>query len=117
MPRTVVTKTAAPGAYPTAGVAVTWADADPTNKNAFVLTANELVLARNAHATDPKTVTINSAADTMGRSKDITAESLAAGVVKAYGPFTNKSGWAQASTSYLHFEGESTDIKFAVITL
>ena len=116
MARTTITKTTASGSYPTAGVAVTWTDADATNKNTFTMGGNDLLLVRNAHAATAKTVTINSVADAMNRTKDITAESLAAGVVKCFGPFKHLAGWAQ-STGALNLEGEDSDIKFAVIAL
>ena len=114
--RVDVTKTAAPGSNPAAGVAVTWTDADATNKNQFIMTGDELLLVRNAHATDPKTVTINSVVDPQNRTRDITAESIVAGKVFMYGTFTTKVGWVQTG-GYLFFEGETTDIKFAAIKL
>lgn len=116
MARTALTKTTAPGSNPTAGVTVIWADADAVNQNSFVMTGNDLLLVRNTHATDPKTFTVNTSADEMGRTKDITAESLNAGVMRVLGPFRDKTGWMQ-SGGVLHLQGETTDIEFAVIAL
>jgi len=116
MARTALTKTTAPGPYPTAGTTLTWNDADSSNGNDFAMTGRDLVLVRNAHATDPKTYTVTSAADSQSRTKDITAESLTAGVVVVLGPFRNKSGWAQTSNKF-YINGEDTNIKIAVILL
>lgn len=113
MPRVLTAKTTAPGSYPTAGVTVTFADCDPTNKNHFVLEGSDLLIARNMHASDACTVTINSQPNGRNRTKDITTESLAAGVYKIYGPFGNRNGWS--ADGYLQFEGSATDIEFAVI--
>ena len=116
MSRAAITSTTAPGSYPTAGVSITWTSADASNKNQFTMTGNDLLLVRNGHASTAKTVTINSVADTQGRSLDITAESLGAGVTRVFGPFKNLVGWAQ-SGGVLNLEGEDNNIKFAVIAL
>lgn len=116
MARVSITKTTAPGSNPTAGALITWTDADASNKNSFVMNGNDLLLVRNAHATDAKTVTLNTVADAQGRTKDITAESLAAGVVRIFGPFRDMVGWAQTS-GVMHLEGSTSDIKFAVVAL
>jgi hypothetical protein len=116
MARVSITKSNAPGSYPTAGVSITWTDADATNKNQFTMGGNDLLLVRNGHASTAKTVTINSVPDAQGRSRDITAESLAAGVTRAFGPFKEIAGWAQSGGT-LNCEGEDNNIKFAVISL
>lgn len=116
MARTRLTKTAAPGSFPTAGVAVTMTAADIVNKNDFVLGGNDLLIALNTHASDPATVTINSFADSHGRTKDITADSIAAGAMHVYGPFREREGWEQAG-GVLHLEASAADIKFGVIAL
>lgn len=114
--RVALTKTNAPGSYPTAGVTVTFTAADITDKNTFVLTGHDLVIAWNQHATDPATVTINSVANTRGRTKDITADSLLAGEMHMYGPFKELEGWVQSGGG-LNLEASAADIKFAVIAL
>jgi hypothetical protein len=116
MARTALTKTSAPGGYPTAGVTVTWNDADSSNGNDFAMTGRDLVLVRNGHASAAKTYTVTSAADSQGRSKNITAESLVAGAVVCLGPFRNKTGWAQSSNKF-YIDGEDNNIKIAVILL
>ena len=116
MARATITKTQSPGKNPAAGVVVTWTDCDPSNHNQFLMSGDDLLLVRNAHADTAKTFTLNSVADAQGRTGDITAESLAAGAVRVLGPFEDKTGWMQ-SNGYCYLTGESTDIKFAVIKL
>lgn len=115
MARTALTKTVAPGSYPTAGVTVTWNTGDATLYNDFVFTAAELVLARNDHATDPQNVTIESIADEMGRTGNV-VQAIAAGKTYCFGPFRNKTGWLQSGGKF-HITPATTDIKLAVITL
>jgi len=115
MPRTNVTKTNAPGSFPSAGVAVIFSAADVASKNEFVLTGAEIIVARNTGA-GAATVTINSVANARGRTKDIVADSIAAGAFHVYGPFRSLDGWRQ-SGGKLHFEASSADIGFAVINL
>ena len=114
MARVLHTKTTAPGSNPAAGVTVAFAAATPADDESFLLEGNDLLIARNTHATDPFTVTINSVANAAGRVRDITAESIAAGAYKMYGPFTSRDGWAQAG-GVLHFEASDAAIEFAVI--
>lgn len=116
MARTRLTKTTAPGSYPNAGVAVTMTAADVANKNDFIMGGNDLLIALNTHAADPATVTISSVQDAQGRTKDITADSIAAGAMHVYGPFREREGWEQ-SGGVLHLEASAADIKFGVIAL
>jgi hypothetical protein len=85
MPRVTHTPVAAPGQYPSAGVAFTWLAADPANDEQFIMTGKELLLARNVGAS-PHTITITSVPDQFGRPGDITADSIAAGAFECYGP-------------------------------
>lgn len=105
----------APGSYPTAGVTITQTAADTTNKEEFPMTGRELLLAYNS-GVGAATVTINSVANQQGRTKDITADSIAAGATHVYGPFTERRGWAQGDGT-LNFEASSTDIEFSVIRM
>ena len=73
MAPTALTKTTAPGSYPTAGTTVTMNDADAANGNYFTMTGQELLLVQNAHASAAKTWTLTSVANSRGRSRDITA--------------------------------------------
>lgn len=113
MARTSITKTNGTNSYPTAGVTVTFEAADTTDQNQFIMTGSELLIARNVGAS-PATVTINSVANALGRTKDITAQAIAAGAYAVFGPFKELSGWQQSGGA-LHFEGSATDIEFAVI--
>ena len=113
--RTILTKTTAPGSYAAAGVAVTMTAADTANKNRFLSTGKELLIAQNTDAVNPYTVTIYSTADPYGRSKDITAESLVAGAIHVFGPFP-QTGWQQ-TTGYIHVDGSNAAIKFGVVVL
>jgi hypothetical protein len=113
--RATLTKSTAPGGIATAGVTVTMTAANATNKEQFVSTGKELVLAWNTDAVNPYTVTINSQACEHGRTGDITAVSLAAGVWRVFGPFP-VHGW-RASTGYVTLEASNAAIKFGVITL
>lgn len=114
MARTVLTKTVAKGNYQSAGTAVTMAAADVGNKNSFPLGSNDLVIAQNSGAA-PHTVTISSVADPFGRTGDIAAESMAAGEIRVFGPFTGQ-GWRQSDGS-LYLEANHAEIKFGVISL
>ena len=115
MARVSITRSVAPSPNPTDGAVLTYEAADTVNKNQTPLTGKELIIARNVDATNPYTVTINSVADPYGRTLDITADSLAAGVAHIYGPF-GMTGWRQAD-GMLYFEGNNLKIEFAVVTL
>ncbi len=52
----------------------------------------------------------------MGRTKDIAAESIAAGVIRVIGPMKAKLGWSQAGGKF-HLEGSNAAVKFAIIRL
>ena len=116
MPRALaLVKSTAPGSYPTAGVVVTFTAADATNKDQFVFSGNELVLAQNTGVTS-RTVTLTSVANAKGRVRHITADTLAAGAFKMYGPFKDKAGWVQAGGVF-HLEASHAEVKFSVIKL
>lgn len=115
MPRTTLTKTTGVGPNPTAGVAVTMTAADVTNKNQFTLTGREILIVHNTHATTAFTFTVTSIADPYGRTGHITAESIAAGAIKALGPFSLE-GWKQTD-NYLYCEASDASVKFGVYTL
>lgn len=116
MAATALTKTNAPGSYPTAGTAVTMNSADASNGNYFTMTGQELVLVMNSDAVTGYTWTLTSVANSRGRTKDITAEALAAGVWKVVGPFTAKDGWMQQGGGCL-ISGNNAAVKIAVIVL
>jgi hypothetical protein len=116
MPRATINPNICLGAYPAAGVTLSWTAADPANDHQCAFTGKEMILARNTGAT-PHNVTITSAVDTRGRTKDITNESLAAGSVHMFGPFSQPEGWKQASDGMLYFEADHAEIEFAVVRL
>lgn len=111
--RTLLTKTTGPGRYSTTGAAVTMVAADTANKNRFVATGNDIIIAHNTGDT-PATVTINSAPDPYGRTGDVAAQSLAAGEIRVFYPAL--LGWVQPS-GHIHLEASAADVKFGVISL
>ncbi len=114
MPRTSLTKTPLAGSYPGNSVTPTFAPADAMNGNQFIATGKELLLVKNVGATT-RSITLNSASDTFGREADIT-ETIAAGVLKAFGPF-QLNGWAQASTYAFELDATHADVQIAVVVL
>ena len=111
------------GAYPTLpitpGSALSYQAVDTGLGNYTPLVENKTTLwIKNTHATDAKTVTITSVADTLNRTGDITAYSLAAGEEKPFGPFKGV-GWnhGAGTTGGIWIDGSSADIKVAVVTL
>lgn len=113
MARVTLTPNAVTGKFPTVGVTITETAADASLLNQCKATGREILIARNTHATDAKTVTVTSVAHPVtGRSGDITA-SLAAGVSITFGPLAPE-GWRQAD-GYLYFQGETADIVFQVL--
>jgi hypothetical protein len=115
MPRTVVTKTQAPGPYPTTAVQVVEVATNATDGNYFTMTGDELLLVKNT-TVGSLTFTISSVPNQAGRSKDITTESIGAGVVKVLGPFKNKAGWATSGNA-LEFTASATGVVWSVIKL
>jgi hypothetical protein len=77
-----------------------FADADDINGNSFVCSGREFILIHNDHATDAATVTIASAPDPYGRTKDIATYSLAAGEFAAFW-IGKTTGWRQNDGKYI----------------
>lgn len=98
------------------GLDFEFTEADAVNGNAFVCTGRELIVIRNDHASDPATVTILSAPDPYGRTKDIATYSLAAGEFAAF--WAGKTaGWRQSDGKlWLSVAGTGT-IKFAILRI
>jgi hypothetical protein len=88
--------------------------ADVANLNYFVASGNDLVLAFNSGGT-PQTVTITSASDPYGRTRDITSYSLGAGELAVFGPFGNL-GWMQTN-GQVWLQADSANVKLAAIRL
>jgi hypothetical protein len=98
------------------GLDFTFAAADSVNGNAFICAGRELLLVRNAHATDAATVTIASAPDPYGRTKDIATYSLAAGEFAAFW-IGKTTGWRQSDGKvHLDVAGPGT-IRFAILRI
>lgn len=114
MARTTLTRSTAPGSYGAAGAAVTFTAADVANKNQFTATGRELVIARNSGAS-AYTITITSAPDPYGRTGHITAESIAAGETKVFGPF-KRSGWQQTD-GFFYLEASNAAVLFGIVVL
>lgn len=114
MARTALTKTAAPGSTNYSGAALTMTAADVSNKNEFVASGRDLVVAHNAGATS-RTVTITSAADPYGRTRDIAAVAIAAGVYMVFGPL-ELTGWQQPD-GRVYLEANHAEVKFGVLSL
>lgn len=115
MARTTLTKTTAPGGYAAAAVAVTMTAADVANKNQFRVAGSDLLIVHNTGASQ-RTFTITSSADPIfGRTKDITAETIDAGVIKVFGPI-HPTGWIQ-SDGYVYLEANNAEVKFGVVAM
>lgn len=78
------------------------------------LTQHHLVLVRNDHATDPKSLTVVSVPDSIGRSGDIAAYDIDAGDTIAI-RFRATAGWKDSGSGLLTMTPESADLKFAVL--
>lgn len=114
MARVVVPATVQPGGYTDAGALLTEVAADVTLKNYAVMGNRTLLIAHNGGAS-PYTVTVTSAADKFGRTNDLTAEAIAAGAIRIFGPFA-RQGWAQPGNQ-LFFEASNAAVLFAVLLL
>lgn len=115
MARVTHTPTQLAGPYPSDGVNVTLTAANATDKEEFVHTGKEIIIARNTGA-GARTVTITSVAHPVdGRTGDVTADSLAAGEVHVYGPFAI-DGWRQTNGK-LYFEASHAEVIFSVLRL
>jgi hypothetical protein len=109
-----LTKTTAPGNAAAAGAAVTLTACDTVNFNQFTPGGNDLIVAQNTGGA-PYTVTVTSSPDELGRLGTISAESIAAGEVRIYGPLKNL-GWIQADGK-VYLQASNVAVKFGVITL
>lgn len=116
MARQTLTKSVAPGGYDVLGAALTYTAADASNKEQFVSTGKELVIARNSNAgSTARTVTINSVANAKHRTGNVNAVSIAAGASRIFGPFP-KNGWVQ-SNGMIYMEASNAEVLWAVVVL
>lgn len=119
MARVLVAAQTLPGSYPTLPV-TPGSDLSEQAADASLFQYTPLVAGKTvviAHNTDSgaHTVTFTSVADAQNRTGDITAYSLAAGHVRAFGPFLS-AGWVQDGTQ-LWFAANDATVKFIVLTL
>ena len=121
MARVAVSAQACPGAYPTLPVGAGSRDVSfqaydaGLGCQATIVDGKTLILVRNEHVSDAKTVTFKSVADSVyKRTGDITTYSLAANDTALFGPF-KLAGWSNAGQ--LDIDAASADIKLANITL
>ena len=120
MPRATLTKVTAPGNNPVLPITANAVDlpmtaANAANKEQFVASGKDLIIAFNSGA-GARTVTITSVADPKNnRTGDITTYSIGAGEYAVFGPF-NREGWMQ-SDGYIYIEAEHAEVKWGVITL
>lgn len=113
MARQDLTVVVAPGFYLSAGALLVWVAADTVNFEQFPLTGPHLILAWNT-GVSPYTVTINSTVDPFQRTKDVDAESVAAGDIRAF--MVKPLGWVQ-SDGMCYLEANNVAVEFAVIKL
>lgn len=114
MPRTDLTKITAPGSIQYTGTVLTMTAADVANMNQFTASGKDLIIAHNTGAS-PYTVTVTSIADPYGRTKDIAAQSLAAGEYRVFGPMETV-GWTQTDGK-IYLQASNASVKFGVIAL
>jgi hypothetical protein len=118
MARTNLTSKVAVGSYGDYTIALaaylTMTAADVANLNQFSASGNDLVIAQNSGAST-YTVTITSAPDTFGRSRDIATYGIAAGEFGVFGPF-KLLGWVQADGK-IYLQASNAAVKFGVVAL
>lgn len=119
MTRAAITKVTIQGPYPVLPVSalaldLTFTAADVGNSNSFVPSGDDLLLVWNTHATLGYTFTLSSVADAQGRTGDITAYAIAAGVISAFR--IKKTGWMQTDGS-IYLAGSNAAVKFCIIPL
>lgn len=119
MPRVTITKSVPLGPYPTLPVSANALDlpqlaADTVNKEQFVPSGDDLLIAHNTGAS-PYTITFTSAADPdLKRTGDVSAYSLGAGELAIF-RFKQK-GWVQ-SDGRIYIEASNTAVKWSVVQL
>lgn len=111
MARQQLTKTAFTGPYPTAASVLTETAEDVTNHTAVAITDKTVILIHNTDVSS-HTYTVTSIADSIhGRTGDITAATIAAGVIRVIGPL-GLDGWRQTDGN-LYLTANDATVKFA----
>lgn len=119
MARTALTPIVPQGSYPALPLVALSADFvftafDNVNGNKVPSTGRELLIIQNMGGA-PGTVTVTSVVDSLARTGDITAYSVAAALFSVLGPF-NTPGWKQAD-GFLYLTASAATMKVAVIQL
>lgn len=101
---------------PSAGaLALTFAACDPSNGNKFAVTGHELLVLNNTD-TGPHNVTITSQPDSRGRTQDISAYAIGAGLFAMFAFLGSTEGWADAG-GFVTFTAADATVKAAVVTV
>lgn len=93
---------------------MTFTAADVANGNSFAASGDELILVQNTD-TGAHHYSVSSVADVLGRTKDLTSVSIAAGAIHALPKLPN-DGWRQ-SDGNIYVNGDDATVKFAVLSL
>jgi len=109
-----LTRTQAPGAINYTGTALTMTAADVANLNEFVASGKDLIVAHNTGGST-YTVTVTSAPDPYGRTKDVAAVNITAGAYMVFGPL-ELTGWQQ-SDGRIYLQASNAAVKFGVVSL
>lgn len=100
--------------FSTTGGALTMTAADVANGNHIDTTANVTVIAHNTGGS-AYTVTVTSAAESAsGRTGDVSAQSLAAGEIRAI--LLQSNGWSDSNGQYL-ISASNAAVEFGVMAL
>lgn len=119
MPRVTITKQTPKGPYPTLPVAadsmdLTMLAADTVNKEQFVPSGDDLVIAHNTDGASARTITFTSAPDDKNRTGDISAYSIGINEIAVFR--FKKKGWVQ-SDGRIYIEASNAAVKWAVLQL
>lgn len=120
MARTALTPVTIPTPWAGSGANTldfTFTAADVANKNYFVGSGKEIILAYNSDGVNPYTFSVTSVDDEDNRAEDITTYSLTAGEYAVVGvSLTNAKGWKQTN-GQIYLEGSNAAIKFCILRL
>ncbi|HLW51314.1 MAG TPA: hypothetical protein VKW06_00600 [Candidatus Angelobacter sp.] len=86
--------------------------ADVTNGNSFQITGREILIVWNSDVSGHH-FTLSSVADKKGRSGDVSAYAIAAGVISAFN-FNGTEGWSQG-TGVCNISADNALVKFAIL--
>jgi hypothetical protein len=114
MPRSDITRTAAPGSRASAGSALTFLTGDPANNHRIKATGREMLLVRNSSGTTAYPVTVLSTPDPNNRKGDITSQMIPANGFAIFGPW-DIAGWS--NNGYIEVNITNAALLLAVIVL